>query len=125
MIDILESYRKICGHMLKGEIDQTLNDMRTGNHEAAIKNMAGRVNSASFTQLAQGFIGLLRGDDQSVYFQIITKDFTNTQHELMRKELLKRPEKLTVNNVLLLFGMILMLLAAVGGYLLDTSAGLF
>lgn len=125
VIEILESYRKICGPALKHEIDQTINDMRTGNHETAIKNLAGRINSGSFTQLAQGLIGLLRGDDQISYFQIITKDFSRAQQELIKKELLARPDKLTVNNALLLAGMILMLLVAIGGYLMDTSAGLF
>jgi len=125
VIDILESYRKICGDSLKHEIDQTLNEMRTGNHETALKNLAARINSGSFTQLAQGLIGLLRGDDQSSYFQIITKDFSKNQQELIKKELLKRPGRLTINNVLLLAGMMLMLFVAIGGYLMDTSAGLF
>jgi len=125
VIDILESYRKICGPALRHEIDQTLNDMRTGNHEAAIKNLAGRVGSGSFTLLAQCLIGLLRGDDQQSYFQIITKDFSKTQHELLKKELLSRPEKLTINNILLLGGMLLMLFVAIGGYLTDVGAELF
>ena len=125
VIEILETYRKICSPALKREIDQALNDMRTGNHENAIRNLAGRVNSGAFTQLAQGLIGLLRGEDQTSYFQIISKDFSKAQHEQIRKELLARPEKLTINNILLLVGMMLMLFAAIGGYLMDTGAGLF
>lgn len=125
VMDILESYKKICGPSLLLEIERTLNDMRTGNHEQAIKNMALRINSGAFTQLAQGLIGLLRGDDQTAYFQIITKDFTNGQKEAMKKELLKRPGKLTGNTIFMLLGMLLMLIVAVGGYLMDNNAGLF
>ena len=125
VIDILESYRKICGPALGSEIDQTLNEMRTGNHETAVKNLAGRVNSGAFTQLAQGLIGLLRGDDQRNYFQIITKDFSKSQQELMRKELLARPDRLVINNILLLFCMVLMLMVAIGSHLMDAGAGLF
>jgi len=125
VVDILESYKKICGASLRTEIEWTLNDMRTGNHEQAIKNLAVRINSGAFTQLAQGLIGLLRGDDQASYFQIITKDFNNMQKELTRKELLKRPGKLTINNVMLLAAMMAMFFVAIGSYLMDASSGLF
>lgn len=123
--DILTSYKKICGASLEKEIERTLNDMVTGNREQAIENLATRVNSGAFTQLAQGLIGLLRGDDQKNYFQIITNDFYNTQSELIEKQLLKRPGKLTVNNALLLTGMIAMYAVAIVGYVMDTSTGLF
>lgn len=125
VIDILESYRKICGPALKREIEQTLNDMRTGNQETAVKNLAARINSGAFTQLAQGLLGLMSGDDQTSYFQIITKDFSKSQHELMKKEYIARPSKLTINNFLLLAGMLLMLFVAIGSFLVDTSAALF
>lgn len=123
--DILTSYKKICGAALEREIERTLNDMVTGNREQAIENLASRVNSGAFTQLAQGLIGMLRGDDQKNYFQIITNDFYNTQSELIEKQLLKRPGKLTVNNALLLVGMIAMYGVAIVGYVMDTSSGLF
>lgn len=125
VVDILESYKKICGPSLELEIERTLNDMKTGNQEQAIRNLAARVNSGSFTQLANGLIGILSGDDQRNYFQIITNDFTNAQQEAMKKEILQRPSKLTVNNVLLLVGMVAMLFVAIAGYLMDASTGLF
>lgn len=123
--DILTSYKKICGKALEKEIERTLNDMVTGNREQAIENLATRVNSGAFTQLAQGLIGMLRGDDQTSYFQIITNDFYNAQSEMIEKELLKRPSKLSINNVLLLVGMVAMFAVAIICYVMDTSSGLF
>ncbi len=125
VLDILTSYKKICGSALDSEIEKTLNDMKTGNHEQAIKNLAARVNSGAFTQLAQGLIGMLRGDDQTSYFQIITNDFYGMQNKLVEKELLSRPGKLTINNVLLLVGMVAMFIVAIGGQLMDSGANLF
>lgn len=125
VITILESYRKICGPSLQYEIERTLLEMKVGNHETALNNLAARVNSGAFTQLTQGLIGLVRGEDQRSYFQIITNDFNKSQHELIHKELLARPKKLTANNALLLIGLLLMLMVAIVGYLMDTSVGLF
>lgn len=125
VIEILESYKKICGPSLLLEIERTLNDMRTGNQEQALHNLAARVNSGPFTQLTNGLIGVLRGDDQRNYFQIITNDFTNAQQEAMKKEILQRPSKLTINNVLLLVGMVAIFFVAIVGYLMDSAQGLF
>lgn len=118
-------YQKICGPALKKEIERTLNDMRTGNPENAVNNLSGRVNSGPFTQLTQGLVGLLRGDDQKSYFQMITHDYMSNQKEHINKELLKRSGKLIINNVLMFLCMIVMFMVAIGHYLMDTSAGLF
>lgn len=124
VIEILESYHKICGSELKLEIERTLNDMRTGNHETAINNLSARVGSGMFSQLTQGLIGLLRGEEQRSYFQIITSDFTKAQQELMRKEMLARPEKLTINNFLMLISVLVMVGVVVLGLLMDSGAAL-
>ena len=45
IVAILSNYRKICGSALAGEIDKTLNEILTGNAQAAINALGIRVGS--------------------------------------------------------------------------------
>lgn len=117
VIAILESYRKVCGTSLKNEIDRTLNDMKTGNPERAVKALESRVNSARLSQLTRGLIGVMRGDDQRVYFDMLTDEYRKAQDEAVAQELLKRPEKLLPNMAMLFGCIVLMVVIAMGLYL--------
>ena len=94
IVSILQSYRRICGEVLAGEIDKTLNDMMTGNAERALRALDSRVNSTKLSQVIRGLLAVLRGDDQRQYFDILTEEFRKQQNEAISRELLARPRKL-------------------------------
>lgn len=94
VISIFESYRKICGTTLRDEIDRTLNDMKTGNPERALKSFESRIASAELSQLTRGLIGVLRGDDRRVYFEMLAMEYQKAAGEAVSKELQLRPQKL-------------------------------
>lgn len=94
IVTMLEGYRKICGTALSHEIEITLNDIKTGNTERALKALDGRVSSSKFSQMIRGLIGINRGDDQKVYFDVLTIEYQKAQDEEVKKELLLRPAKL-------------------------------
>ncbi len=124
VIAIFESYRKVCGVSLKNEIDRTLNDMKTGNPERAVKALESRVNSAELSQLTRGLIGVLRGDDQRIYFDMLTDEYRKAQDEAVKKELIKRPEKL-LPNMGMLFGCIFLMVAVALGLYLKQQLGIY
>lgn len=119
IVSILETYQKVCGPALRAEIDRTLNDIITGNTERALKGMEGRVASAKLGQLLSGLIAVHRGDDQRLYFDMLAAEFRKSQNEEVSKTLLKRPEALHPYMALLFMGMVLMIAAALGTYILQ------
>lgn len=112
VVAIFESYRKIAKGALKDEIDITVNDMKSGNIERALKALSGRVNSSKLSELVRGVIGISRGDDQRNYFEMIAYDFQKAANEELRREILARPAKLTINQYLMLFAILLMFIVA-------------
>ncbi len=124
VIAILESYRKVCGTSLKNEIDRTLNDMKTGNPERAVKALESRVNSAELSQLTRGLVGVLRGDDQRIYFDMLTDEYRKAQDAAVARELIKRPEKL-LPNMAMLFGCIVLMVGVALGLYLKLQLGIY
>ncbi|MEG1752515.1 MAG: hypothetical protein RR234_01245 [Christensenella sp.] len=118
IVTILESYRKVCGETLLLEINKTLNDAKTGNAEIALKAFDARIASPKLSELVRGLIGLTHGDDQKLYFDLLTEDYIKAQNEEVKKELLARPAKLKPFIVTLLISMMLMFVAAIGGYMI-------
>lgn len=94
VISIFESYRRICGNTLRDEIDRTLNDMKTGNPERALKSFESRIASAELSQLTRGLVGVLRGDDRRVYFEMLAMEYQKAANEAVSQELQLRPQKL-------------------------------
>jgi len=124
VIAILESYRKVCGASLQSEIDRTLNDMKTGNPERALKALESRVNSAELSQLTRGLIGVMRGDDQRIYFDMLTDEYRKAQDAAVARELINRPGKL-LPNMAMLFGCILLMVGVALGLYLKLQLGIY
>ena len=91
---ILKSYSKICGESLKGEILRTINDIKLTNTESALRMLANRVGSEKFSKIIRGLISVSNGEDQRVYFEILTEEFVKIGNAIIRKELQKRPERI-------------------------------
>lgn len=125
VVAILDTYRKICGPALQGEITRTLNDMVTGNPERALKALESRVSSAKLGQVVRGLIAVLRGDDQRIYFDMLAAEFRKSQNEEVEKELLKRPSQLNPYMGLLFVCLCLMIAAALGAYLVQQMQAYF
>lgn len=119
VVTILETYRKVCGPALRGEITRTLNDIMTGNAERALKALESRVSSPKLSQVIRGLIAVLRGDDQRFYFDMLAAEFRKSQNEEVEKELLKRPSQLNPYMVLLFICIVLMAAASLGGYVIQ------
>jgi flagellar protein FlaJ len=111
---ILSSYRKVCAPVLAEEIQHTLNDMVTGNPERALKALEGRINSPQLSQITRGLISVLHGEEQSIYFQVLSSEFRKAQDEEVTRELEKRPAKLLPNMGYLFVCFVLMIIAGLG-----------
>jgi hypothetical protein len=104
---------------LSEEIDKTLNDMRTGNHEQAVRNLANRVNSGMFTQLTEGLVGLINGNEQLPYFQSLVSGFSTQQQEMLKREMLERPRKLNPYIAALFVCLVILMMSALILHMID------
>ncbi|MEG1779434.1 MAG: hypothetical protein RR263_04970, partial [Oscillospiraceae bacterium] len=91
--------------------------IKTGSTEKALSNFDARLNSVKVSELVRGLIGVYRGDNQELYFEMLTNNYLKSESEAIKKELLTRPEKLKPNIVMLLICMMFMFIAAIGGYM--------
>jgi len=125
IVGILESYRKVCGPVLQSEIDKTLNDIKTGNTEKALKAFEGRINSSKLSELIRGLISVSRGDDQKVYFEVIAHEYIKAENENVRRELMLRPKQLRPYSLGLFACMAIMLIVAFASFASDSASAIF
>ena len=107
VLKILTSYRRIAGKEFGAELDQTIADMKTGNYEQALLHLEARVDSPLLSDVTRGLIGVLRGDDQRMYFQMITFDMRQIEQNDLKKEAAKRPRLIQRYSMMMLLCIIM------------------
>ena len=75
VLSILENYKKNAGEEFAKELDIVCADMRSSSYEAALTRFEARLDSPQLSDIVRGLIGVLRGDDSAVYFQMLVHDF--------------------------------------------------
>lgn len=110
VLKILTSYRKVAGKDFGAELDQTIADMKTGNHENALIHFETRIGSPMLSDVIRGLIGVLRGDDQRMYFKMIAFDMRQIEQNNLKKEAAKRPKKLQKYSMMMLICIVIIYL---------------
>ena len=60
--------------ILPRELDVLTADMRSSSYEAALIRFEARMGSAIISDIVRGLVGILRGDDGRMYFQMLSHD---------------------------------------------------
>lgn len=107
VLKLLVSYRRIAGPYLGAELDTTIADMRTGNYENALLHFQNRVGSTMLSDIVRGLIGTLRGDDQQMYFKMLSFDMRQIEQNSLKKEAAKRPKQMQKYSMIMLFCILL------------------
>lgn len=107
VLKLLVSYRRIAGPYLGAELDTTIADMRTGNYENALLHLQNRVGSTMLSDIVRGLIGTLRGDDQQMYFKMLSFDMRQIEQNNLKKEAAKRPKQMQKYSMMMLFCILL------------------
>lgn len=103
VILMLQNYREIAGPEMKQELDITLADMLSGNHEEAISRLEIRVGSVMMSDVCRGLISVIRGDDTSAYWVNLQQKFAEHQRDILKKKAEKIPAKVNRLSMILLF----------------------
>lgn len=125
VIGILERFKGNAGQALTGELDILLADMRSSNYEAALTRFEARLNSPMLSDVVRGLIGVLRGDDSAVYFQMLSHDFKQIELQRLKAEAQKIPPKIRVFSFAMLMCFLLTYLAIICYVAIQSLGGMF
>jgi len=85
--------------------------MRSGSYESALTRFEIRIGSPKLSDVIRGLIGVLRGDDGVVYFQMLAHDLKQLELQRLKTIAMKRPGKIRKYSFAMLFCFLLMYLS--------------
>jgi len=125
ILKIFEKYKETAGEVLKKELEMTISDMKSSNYESALIRFEGRISSSNLSELTRGLLSTLRGDDNSIYFQILSHDLKQIELQRLKMVAIKQPEKIKKYSILLFLSAILIYGVVLGVYIFNESAIFF
>lgn len=125
VLGMLENFKRNAGPVFSGELDVLVADMRSSNYEAALVRFEARLNSPMLSDVVRGLVGVLRGDDGAMYFQMLAHDFKQLELQKLKAEAQKIPGKIRVFSFLMLMCFLLTYLAIIGYVILTSLGGMF
>lgn len=125
VLTILESYKKNAGAAFRRELDIVTADMRSSGYEAALMRFEARMNSSRLSDVVRGLIGVLRGDDGAVYFQMLEHDFKAFELQRLKGEAQKIPPKIRIFSFIMLMCFMLTYLVIIAYEILKSLGGMF
>lgn len=99
---MIESFAMQAEDPLKQELLITAADMRSGNQETAITRLESRVVSPQMSDVCRGLIGIIRGDETSVYWASLGLKFSDENRQRLKRRAQKVPKKVRWLSVALL-----------------------
>lgn len=102
VLRILENYKRHAGADFARELDILTADMRSSSYEAALVRFESRMGSATISDIVRGLVGVLRGDDGRMYFQMLAHDLKQAELRRLKAKAAKIPPKIRVFSFLML-----------------------
>ncbi|MDD4496107.1 MAG: secretion protein F [Eubacteriales bacterium] len=125
VLNMLETYAKNAGPELQHELSITVADMRSGNYEAALTRLESRVGSGMMSDVYRGLIGILRGDDTTLYWTSLSLKFNDIQRQQLRLQAQKVPRKVKRLSMCLLFCFMLIYIVVIVAQIMTSMNILF
>lgn len=125
VLSMLEHYKNNAGEAFRKELDILCADMRSGSYEAALTRFEARLNSPQLSDVVRGLIGVLRGDDGAVYFQMLTHDFKQAELQRLKTKAAKIPPKIRVYSFAMLMCFLATYFAIIGYEIIKSMGTLF
>lgn len=125
VLSILENFKKNAGTAFASELDIVTADMRSSSYEAALTRFEARLNSPQLSDVVRGLIGVLRGDDGAIYFQMLAHDFKVLELQRLKGEAQKVPPKIWIFSFIMLVCFMLTYLAIIAYEIIKSLGGMF
>ena len=125
VLSILEHFKKNAGAAFAKELDIVTADMRSSSYEAALTRFEARLNSPQLSDVVRGLIGVLRGDDGAIYFQMLAHDFKSLELQRLKGEAQKIPPKIRVFSFIMLLCFLFTYLVIIALEIMKSLNGMF
>jgi len=125
VLSILENFKKNAGTAFASELDIVTADMRSSSYEAALTRFEARLNSPQLSDVVRGLIGVLRGDDGTIYFQMLAHDFKLLELQRLKGEAQKIPPKIRIFSFIMLVCFLFTYLAIIAYEIIKSLGGMF
>ncbi|MDL2293776.1 secretion protein F [Ruminococcaceae bacterium OttesenSCG-928-D13] len=125
VLGIMDNYKRNAGPVFASELDILTADMRSSSYEASLTRFEARINSPLLSDIVRGLIGVLRGDDGAVYFQMLSHDMKQLELQRLKAKAMKIPPKIRVFSFVLLMCFLFMYLAIIIFEIVTSLGNLF
>jgi len=125
VVMILEVYKETTKGSFKRELEITTGDMKTGNIESALRRFETRINSSMLSDVIRGLVGVVSGNQNVVYFEMLSHDFKALEIQKLKAEVMKRPSKIKKYSMMLLGCFILTYLSVLFMQIIESMGDLF
>lgn len=125
VLGMLEGYKKNAGEVFAGELDVLTADMRSSSYEAALVRSEARVGSPMLSDVVRGLVGVLRGDDGAVYFQMLSHDMKQLELQRLKAEAMKIPPKVRKYSFVMLMCFLMTYFVIIGYEIMRSIGGMF
>lgn len=125
VLAMIETYKKNAGPAFAHELDVLTADMRSSSYEAALTRFESRLNSPMLSDVVRGLIGVLRGDDSAVYFQMLAHDFKALELQRLKGQAQKIPPKIRIFSFIMLMCFLFTYLAIIAVEILNSLGTMF
>jgi tight adherence protein C len=125
VMGMMDHYRRGAGEIFAAELDILAADMRSGSYEAALTRFEARINSPLLSDIVRGLIGVLRGDDSAVYFQMLAHDMKQLELQRLKARAMKIPPKIRKFSFALLMCFLFMYMSIILFEIAGSLGGMF
>lgn len=125
VLSMIENYKKNAGEEFADELDILTADMRSSSYEAALTRFEARINSPMLSDITRGLIGVLRGDDGSMYFQMLSHDMKQLELQRLKAQAMKIPPKIRVFSFVMLMCFLMTYMAIIVYEIIRSLSGMF
>lgn len=125
VLTILETYKQNAGKSFKNELEITVADMKSGSYESALTRLETRLGSSQLSDVVRGLIGVIRGDNGVVYFQMLSHDLKQLELQRLKTIAMKRPSKIRKYSFAMLFCFLMMYLSVMFVEIVKTLGKMF
>ena len=125
VLAILENFKKNAGVDFANELDILTADMRSSSYEAALTRFEARINSPMLSDITRGLIGVLRGDDGSMYFQMLSHDMKQLELQRLKAQAMKIPPKIRLFSFVMLMCFLMTYMSIIVYEIINSLSGMF
>jgi len=125
VLSMLENFKRNAGEDFSAELDILTADMRSSSYEAALTRFEARFNSPMLSDITRGLIGVLRGDDGGMYFQMLAHDMKQLELQRLKAQAMKIPPKIRVFSFAMLMCFLMTYMAIIVYEIITSLGGMF